>query len=188
MALRAQMNERQMIEACQAGDRAAFRQLFETHKDRVYSVARHFCADQAAAQDVAQEVFVKLFRTIGQYRHQAAFSTWLHRIVVNTCLSSKRKTKRTVSLSGLEPEPNVEREASQERLYQRSQLRRVVSAAVSELGENLRMTLILRYMEELSYSEIAETLGCSIGTVASRLNRAHKILGKRLAAYKQALR
>src|SRR5262249_46317902 len=87
-----------LIAACQRGDREAFRQLFEAHKDRVWTIALHYTGDSAAAHDVTQQVFLKLFTTIRQFRQSARFETWLYRLVVNVCLDEKRRWRRFVSL------------------------------------------------------------------------------------------
>ena len=86
----------QTIEACKRGDRVAFQQLFEAYKDKVYSIAFHFCGDEAMASDAAQQVFLKLFSAIAQFRHDSEFTTWLYRIVANACIDEQRKRRRFV--------------------------------------------------------------------------------------------
>src|SRR5215204_1804236 len=83
-----------LIDACLRGDRDAFRELFETYRDRVYSIAFHFSGNEAAAKDVTQHVFLKLFTHLGQYRRDAAFSTWLFRLVANACMDEHRRSRR----------------------------------------------------------------------------------------------
>lgn len=193
-------SEWQLIESCQRGDRDAFRQLFETHKDRVWTIARHFTRDETAARDITQQVFLKLFTAIGQFRHDANFSTWLYRLVVNACLDERRRQRRFLSLdffrTGDGPEEDeVEMEIEdlsrtqrpQEEMFSRLEVSREVKAAVAELKPKLRIAILLKYFEELSYEEMAEALGCSMGTVASRLNRGHKALAKRLAHLRDAI-
>ncbi len=180
-----QMREReiddQTIEACKRGDRVAFQQLFEAYKDRVYSVAFHFCGDEAMASDAAQQVFLKLFSAIAQYRHDAEFTTWLYRIVVNTCVDEQRKRRRFVPFSPEVEVKNMVTRSSQEESYSRRQVADCVRTAIAGLSPKLRLPILLKYVEELSYEEIAETLGLSKGTVASRLNRGHKTLARKLA-------
>ncbi len=173
------MNEGELITACQAGDRSAFRMLFECYQDRVYSLAMNFCNDATQAQDITQEVFLKLFRTIGQFRQEASFTTWLHRIVVNACLNQQRSARRWVELEDAQPDLNATG-GGQEQQLERRQIAEAIGRAVSELSPDLRASLLLRYTEGCSYAEIAEALNCSMGTVASRLNRAHKLLGQKL--------
>src|SRR5215470_7201612 len=107
------MNEREnmagIIEACQRGDRAAFQMLFEAYKDKVYSIALHYIGDEASAKDVTQQVFLKLFTSIGQFRHDSEFATWIYRIVVNACVDEQRRRRRFVPFN---PEVEVKDMAS----------------------------------------------------------------------------
>ena len=168
-----------IIEACKRGDRATFQLLFEAHKDRVYSIALHYGSDPAMAHDITQQVFLKLFTTIDQFRQDSEFATWLYRIVANACVDEQRKRKRFVPFS---PEVEVKDSGarSQDQIYHRRQLAESVRGAIAELSPKLRMPILLKYVEGLSYDEIADALGCSIGTVSSRLNRGHKLLATKL--------
>jgi len=196
-----QSSEERLIEACRQGDREAFRQLFETHKDRVWSIALRFTGDDATARDITQQVFLKLFTTIGQFRRDAGFATWLYRLVVNACLDEQRRQRRFLSLDFLRAgagagdsrdEDDVEMEIEdlkqtgrpQEEMFSRIEISQAVNMAVAELKPKLRIAILLKYFEELSYEEMAEVLGCSTGTVASRLNRGHKELARKLAHLK----
>ncbi|HEU4389025.1 MAG TPA: sigma-70 family RNA polymerase sigma factor [Blastocatellia bacterium] len=176
-----------VIEACRNGDLAAFQTLFETYKDRVYSMALHFCGNEAMAKDVTQQVFLKLFTRMKQFRQESGFTTWLYRIVANACIDEQRARKRIVPL---DPEGETRVLASTDSVeenYLRRQLSDSVRAAIAELKPKLRMPMLLKYIEGLSYEEIAETLGVSMGTVASRLNRGHKILAVKLAHLRGAV-
>ena len=93
-------NDREVIEACQRGDSDAFRLLFETHKDRVYSIALRYSGDRAAAMDIAQESFLKVLGSIHEFRREAVFVSWLYRIVVNTCLDYQRRGRRHNAVPG----------------------------------------------------------------------------------------
>jgi RNA polymerase sigma-70 factor (ECF subfamily) len=173
-------NETVIIKACKQGDRAAFHSLFETYKDKVYSIAYHYSGEEAMARDVTQQVFLKLFTSISQFREDSEFTTWLYRIVANTCTDEHRKRRRFVPFS---PEIEVSKmsvKGSQEETYHRRQVADSVRGAISELSPKLRLPILLKYVEGLSYDEIAVTLGCSIGTVSSRLNRGHKMLAQKL--------
>jgi RNA polymerase sigma-70 factor (ECF subfamily) len=175
-------SDRELVEACQRGERDAFRALFETYKDRVYSIALRFTGDQAVAMDLAQDTFLKLFSCIGEFRGESAFSTWVYRLVVNSCLDHKRKTWRLIpigdELFGILRAPGDSLNAVLE-----TEMRARVRSAVERLTPGLRMVTVLRYTEGLSYEQIAEVVGCSLGTVASRLNRAHKALQRRLSHF-----
>ena len=172
--------EAEIIEACKQGDRDAFRELFETHKDRVYTIAFHYSGNEAMAHDVTQQVFLKLFTSINQFHENSQFTTWLYRIVANACTDEHRKRRRFVPFS---PEIEVRTmvgKSSQEETYHRRQVADSVRGAIGELTPKLRLPILLKYVEGLSYDEIAESLGISIGTVSSRLNRGHKMLARKL--------
>lgn len=185
MGQRAVMSEttidERVIEACREGDREAFRLLFETYKDRVFSIAIYsFDGDEVAASDVAQQIFLKLMTNIGQFRGESAFTTWLYRMVVNACIDERRRRRRFLPFGELTPVARLADRKPQEKQYARVELASCVKSAISELKPKLRMPILLKYMEGLSYEEIATVLGCSKGTVASRLNRGHKELARRL--------
>jgi RNA polymerase sigma-70 factor, ECF subfamily len=170
-----------VITACQQGDRHALRLLFEAYKDRVYSIALYsLSGDDAFAADVTQQVFLKLMTRIGQFRGDSEFSTWLYRLVVNTCLDERRKQKRFVPLADFAVMSMKSKGSSQATQYAQHETAALVQNAIAELKPKLRLPILLKYIEGLSYEEIASVLGCSKGTVASRLNRAHKALAKGL--------
>lgn len=169
----------EIIEACRLGDRDAFRALYDVYKDRVYSISLYFFhGDPAMASDVSQQVFLKLITSIGQFRGDAGFSTWLYRLVVNACLDAARRSKPDVTLSEEFSKPS-----SQEEDYARAQMAQSVRAAVSALPPKFRIAVLLRHFEDLSYEQMAKALHCSMGTVASRLSRGHRILAERLKGF-----
>jgi RNA polymerase sigma-70 factor (ECF subfamily) len=169
-----------LLDACRRGDPDAFRELFETHKDKVYSIALRFTGDQALAMDIAQDTFLKLFSTLQDFRGESALSTWIYRLVVNACLDHKRRSWRVAPLADeLIAVLRAPGDCLDSLLH--SEMRGRVRAEVEKLAPDMRMTVVLRYTEGLSYEEIAEVMGCSAGTVASRLNRAHKALERRLS-------
>ncbi|MBO0863171.1 MAG: sigma-70 family RNA polymerase sigma factor, partial [Chloracidobacterium sp.] len=94
-------SERRLIEACQRGDREAFHELFDVHKDGVWTIALRFTGDESAARDVAQQVFLKLFTRISGFRHESNFKTWLYRLVANECMDEFRKKRRLIPLDFL---------------------------------------------------------------------------------------
>jgi RNA polymerase sigma-70 factor, ECF subfamily len=174
--------DERVIKDCQRGDRDAFRLLFEAYKDRVFSIAVYsFRGDQTAASDVTQQIFLKLMTSIGQFRGESEFTTWLHRLVVNTCIDEQRRRNRHLGFSESNELPAQGERKQPERRFERKELADCVKAAISELKPKFRMPVLLKYVEGLSYEEIADVMGCSKGTVASRLNRGHKELARRLA-------
>jgi RNA polymerase sigma-70 factor (ECF subfamily) len=182
--------DERVIEACQQGDREAFRLLFETYQDKVYSISLYyFKGDETAARDVTQQVFLKLLTKIEQFRRDAEFTTWLYRLVVNACMDEQRKRRRFIPFGDVFEmgwRHGVEKDEQEER-YARVEIAGSVRAAIGELKPKLRLPILLKYVEGLSYDEMAEVLNCSKGTIASRLNRGHKILARRLAHLRDAL-
>jgi RNA polymerase sigma-70 factor (ECF subfamily) len=176
-------NGNEVIEGCRRGDPEAFRSLFEKHKDMVYSIALRYSGDPAVAQDIAQDTFLKLFSTIGSFRGDSNFESWLYRAVANSCFDQKRRTRRLTPLlddvlAALRtPDVSVLDEVL------RAELSTHVRSVVESLAPDQRMVIVLRYTQGLSYDEIAEILGCASGTIASRLNRAHKVLERRLSRF-----
>jgi RNA polymerase sigma-70 factor (ECF subfamily) len=170
-----------VIKACQEGDRDAFRVLFETYQDRAYSIAYHFSGDESVARDMTQQVFLKLFGSIGQFRFNSEFSTWLYRLVANVCMDEHRRRRRFIPWgSDTEIYHLVERSTGED-YARRRELGASIRRAITELKPKLRMVILLKYFEELSYEEMAQALGCSPGTIASRLNRGHQMLARKLA-------
>jgi RNA polymerase sigma-70 factor (ECF subfamily) len=174
-------DEDALLDAARRGDGEAFRLLFETYKGRVYSIAYHYTGDEAAAKDVTQQVFLKLMTTLDRFRGDAAFSTWLFRLVANACIDEHRRSRRLVPYDPAPAdEPAVPEPGAEEAMIER-ETAASVHEAIAELRPKLRIAILLRYFEDLSYDEIAEVLGCSKGTVASRLNRGHGALARKLA-------
>jgi len=184
-AMTEQLINGQVIEACQQGDREAFHSLFEAYKDKVYSIAVYSSGgDRTVAEDVTQQIFLKLFTAIRQFRGESEFTTWLYRLVVNACLDERRRRRRLLPWGATETTVavnNVSDRKPQERQYARLEISEAVRKAIEELKPKFRLPILLKYIEGLSYEEIAEVMGCSKGTVASRLNRGHSQLAKRLS-------
>jgi RNA polymerase sigma-70 factor, ECF subfamily len=173
-------SDHELVEACKQGDRDAFRTLFETYKDKVYSIALRFCGDESQAMDVAQDTFLKLFSSLQSFRGDSAFSTWVYRLVVNCCLDHKRRSWRLIPIAD-ELIAVLRAPGDSLKSVLHMEMRERVRSAVETLSPDMRMVVVLRYTEGLSYEEIAEVMTCSVGTVASRLNRAHKALERKLS-------
>jgi RNA polymerase sigma-70 factor (ECF subfamily) len=166
-----------LIDECRNGDRTAMRSLYEQHQRRVYSVAlNYFAGDVSKAEDVTQQVFLKLFTKI-TFRGDSEFSTWLYRLTVNACIDETRKSRRWFGLGDWFLD---ERSDAIDEHIRSGEVAEQVQRVVGSLKPEYRMPVVLKYVEGLSYQQIADVLGCSIGTVSSRLNRAHKILAEKL--------
>jgi len=167
--------EAALIARSQRGDLQAFDRLVAAHEDRIYHAAYRITGNADDARDAAQETFLKVFRALPRYRHESAFSTWLHRIAVNAAFDLVRRRPQIppVSLDDValpassgNPEPEAER----------SELQRRVHQALGRLAPDHRVIIVLRDLQGLAYEEIAEVLRIPVGTVRSRLSRARDAL------------
>lgn len=176
-------NENELIARCQAGDLTAFEPLVEQYRARVWRVAYQLLRNREDALDVAQEAFVRAFQSLPKFRGESAFYTWLFRIVVNLVTDYRRQRATRARALGTEPvdaeewartvadpgsPPDLEAGRAQERER--------ISGALESLPPHYRTVIILSDIEGLSYREIAEVLGCPIGTVMSRLHNARRRL------------
>jgi RNA polymerase sigma-70 factor, ECF subfamily len=175
----------QVLEACRQGDMDAFRVLFETYRERVHSIALvFFKGDTSSAGDITQQVFLKLMTRVGQFESRSDFSTWLYRLVTNTCLDRHRSVKRWVFFGSADDAEKIaapRRTKSVEEQYSDLEISRSVQAAIQQLKPKFRIAILLKYFDDLSYEEMAVALQVSKGTVASRLNRAHRMLSDKLS-------
>ncbi|MDQ6710858.1 MAG: sigma-70 family RNA polymerase sigma factor [Candidatus Dormibacteraeota bacterium] len=171
--------ERRLIDRSAAGDQEAFRQLVLRHHRLVINVAFRALGDIGTAEDVAQEVFVKVYRALPTYRHDKPFAHWLHRVAANTVTDFARRRKPVLSLDSLDTLPPISGSDPQE-LAARHDLHRAVRDAIAALPPHYRDTVALQVFGELSYDEIAKTLDIPLGTVMSRLNAAKRLLREQL--------
>jgi RNA polymerase sigma-70 factor (ECF subfamily) len=170
------LSEAAAIERAKQGDAEAFELLYNLHKRRVYSLCLRMTANTAEAEDLTQEAFLQLFRKIGTFRGESAFSTWLHRMAVNVVLMQLRKKSLPVvpleeTLETEEESPKKELGASDAVLagsIDRLQLNRVIAA----LPPGYRKIFVLHDVEGFEHNEIAEIAGCSIGNSKSQLHKA----------------
>ncbi len=180
------MEEKEWILRCQRGDEAAFEQLIRLHEKKVYALCRRMCRDEDDALEAAQDAFLAVWRGIGSFREDAAFSTWLYRLVTNACLDVLRRAKKRtldVPLDDEEAPIDPPDPAPQpEEALERAETQRMVREALDALPDDYRQILLLRETEQLSYAEIAEATGLELGTVKSRINRARQALRNYLAA------
>lgn len=169
-----------LLAACRSGDREAMHELYVDNQRRVFSIALNFFdGDCGKAEDVTQQVFVKLLKNIG-FSGRSEFSTWLYRLTVNQCIDETRKSRRLISFGDwFFPAEPVVRMSLNEGIDSH-QLSNEVRAVIASLKPKYRMPILLRYLEELSYEQIASVLEISIGTVSSRINRGHKMLASKL--------
>jgi len=165
-----------LIARAQQGDEEAFTDLFGIHKRRVYSLCLRMTGNPAEAEDLAQEAFLQLFRKIGTFRGESAFSTWLHRLVVNVVLMHLRKKGlQLVSLDDTDrsQEEPVKRDYGDDDLRLLGSVDRIsLSRAIAELPPGYRTVFVLHDVEGYEHNEIAQLMGCSIGNSKSQLHKA----------------
>ncbi len=172
------------------GTPEAFRPLYERYKDRVYNTAYRITGDANLAEDVTHDVFIRVYERLGQFRRRSRFSSWLYRVAVNRATDVARRRGRERWLFGVRlgerlgvGEPASGAEAGPARAAESAEVAEEVARAVAELSLKLRGVVVLRYFEGLSYEEIATAIGRSVGTVKSRLSRAHQRLAERLQRF-----
>lgn len=163
-------DEQTLVAACGEGDSDAQRELYERHCQQVYRLMFRMVGAEYA-DDLTQQVFVRVLQTIGQFRSQSALSTWLYRLATNEALQFlRRNARRTMHALGVDPADDRVSE------HRRLDDREMLEHALAELDPDLRAIFLLREVEQLSYYEIALALDIAEGTVASRLNRARRLL------------
>ena len=175
------MNESQLIARVIAGDRLAGRTLYDTHAPRVYSLAYRLSGDAEKAREFTQDTFIRAFSRLSQFRGDAAFSTWLHRIVVTVVSNARRSELRMAREVLLDEAHSIEFTAPEAE----PDLKESIARAVDNLSEAYRMTLILHDIEGYTHAEIAGILGVPEGTCKSRLSAARAQLREKLAAFRE---
>jgi RNA polymerase sigma-70 factor, ECF subfamily len=180
--------ESSLIRAAQRGDHDAFRMLYESYHDRFYNVAYYMLKDTQLTEDTVQTIFLKIYRGLPAYRFESSFLTWAYKIAMNEARNQLRNKKSDLPLailSGTMHEIHQKAGPHEEHMIQ--QREEIVRRAVMELTPKLRTVIVLKYVNGLSYDEIASILNCSQGTVASRLNRAVEKLESILAPFRSLL-
>ncbi len=178
--------ETEMISRCQQGDQEALKEIFEKYHKKVYRIAYGVVRQREEALDVVQEVFVKLFRSIKNFKGRSHFYTYLYRMVMNTAIDHKRKAGKQFMPSLDEEgsfEPSDDDEKGPEKILLQKELEERVKLAMDKLPAEQKAALIFRDVEGLSYQEMAEAMGCSIGTVMSRLHYGRKRMQESLKDY-----
>ncbi|RXT14803.1 RNA polymerase sigma factor [Ammoniphilus sp. CFH 90114] len=177
------MTEADLVRAAQAGDRDALIQLLRMIEKSVYKTAYYILKNEQEAMDAAQEALIKVYNKIDTYQEKAKFSTWVQRIVTNICIDLCRKRKETTSIDEhplpLQDKANVEEEV------QLTYMAKDIREAINLLPEQHRTVIVMRYIQDFSYTEIAEALELPLNTVKSHLFRARQQLQKQLLEYQK---
>jgi len=186
-------DERALVRAAQREDMPAFEELVARHRDKIYARAYSMMKNEEEAIDLSQEAWVKGWQRLRQFQGESSFGTWMTRIVINLCLDQLRKQKRqrTESIEAMSEESGgVERQmpivtVNPTAGLERGELRQRIDRALGQLSYEHRTVLVLHEFEEMEYKQIAKTMGCSIGTVMSRLFYARRKLAALLVDLKK---
>ena len=180
-------NDRELARKAGQGDEQAFAELFSLYHDRVYAVVYRFCRKEADADELTQQVWIKVWKKLHTYKGDSAFFTWLYRVVSFHCLDDVRKKKRRNETEWLEEYDYAEERVSlpaspsrPDRELERKEVREMFNAALARLKPEHKMALIFREVEGLSYDEIAAAMKCRKGTVMSRIFYARKAIQEHL--------
>ncbi len=176
----AELDEGVLVRRACVGNKPAFAELVRRHQGRVRGLLLRLAKDRVLADDLAQEVFLRAYRGLVGFQNRSAFGTWLYRIAYNAYLNNRTRVRRFCEL----PEDYVAGAVAPESRMSapRSDLRRDLSAAIETLPERYRAVVVLYYLEEVSYPEIADILSVPLGTVKTHLHRAKKLLRERMSA------
>jgi RNA polymerase sigma-70 factor, ECF subfamily len=185
--------ERTLLRRLRDRDEQAFRELIEGHRDRVFNITYRMLGNRSEAEDVAQEVFITVFKTIDSFREESKFSTWLFRVTVNHCKNrikylARRHDRDREELDETQHEVNgaaagPPAHAAPDRALAGAQLEALLQDAIAKLDDDHRVVVVLRDVEDLTIEEICEITGLPDGTVKSRLHRARLALRKKLARH-----
>lgn len=178
----------QLVQRVQRGEKQAFDLLVRKYQHKVVQVVSRYVSNQADAQDVAQEAFVKAYRAIGSFRGDSAFYTWMYRIAINTAknfLVAQGRRPPSDDIDAVEAEQfdsaaGLKEYGTPERQLLKDEIGQTISEAIDALPEELRTAIVLRELEGLSYEEISQAMDCPIGTVRSRIFRAREAIENKL--------
>lgn len=172
-----------LVAQAQQGDKRSFDLLVLKYQHRVIALIRRFVKNEAEAEDLAQEAFIKAYRALGNFRGDSAFYTWLYRIAVNTAKNglevNKRRPQADVDIDEIGEyafDEHLQQQDTPENMLASEDLRRIVAETLEKLPDDLRRALMLREFDGMSYEEIAQAMGCPIGTVRSRIFRAREAI------------
>lgn len=185
-------SDQELVAASKSGDMTAFEELVARHRDKIYARAFSMMRNEDEALDLSQEAWVKGWQRLNQFHGDSSFGTWMTRIVINLCLDHlrRRKRQRTESIEMMDEESGgVERHMPVVNVnptegMERGELRKRIDQALGQLSEEHRNVLVLHEFEEMEYKEVATAMGCSIGTVMSRLFYARRKMAVLLSGLK----
>jgi RNA polymerase sigma-70 factor (ECF subfamily) len=180
--------DQDLVLRVQQGDKSAFDLLVLKYQHKIIQLVNRYVKDSSEAQDVAQEAFIKAYRALGNFRGESAFYTWLYRIAINTAKNylvsrSRRSSDYQVDIQDaeqIENAPQLHGMETPERLLFNQEIIETIKTAIENLPEEMRVAIMLREFEGMSYEEIAEAMDCPVGTVRSRIFRAREAIDSKL--------
>ena len=174
------MNERELIARLQKRDEAAFEELIRQYEKKVYTLCFRMCGNSEDAEEAAQDAFLALWRGIDRFRQESSLSTWIYRLATNACIDTLRRRKKQSGSVSLDDEElfvdAVDTSPQPQETVEHREAQKLLQAGLSALPEEYRKVLILREIEGLSYTEIAESASIELGTVKSRISRGRSLL------------
>jgi len=187
-------NEKHLLESAKKGDIEAFEKLIETHEKKVFNIALRMMGNSEDAKDMAQETFIRVYRSLGDFKEQSSLSTWIYRITTNICLDElrKRKNKKVLYIDdniksddGEIKRDIVSDDLTPEEKVERDEIKRMLNSAINDLSDEHRTVIILRDIQGFSYKEISDITNCPEGTVKSRICRARQALKEILVSKRE---
>lgn len=174
------MNERELIARLQKRDEAAFEELIRQYEKKVYTLCFRMCGNSEDAEEAAQDAFLALWRGIDRFRQESSLSTWIYRLATNACIDTLRRRKKQSGSVSLDDEElfvdAVDISPQPQETVEHRETQKLLQEGLSALPEEYRKVLILREIEGLSYTEIAESASIELGTVKSRISRGRSLL------------
>jgi RNA polymerase sigma-70 factor (ECF subfamily) len=181
--------DKELVLRVQQGDKSAYDLLVIKYQHRIIQLVNRYVKDPSEAQDVAQEAFIKAYRALGNFRGDSAFYTWLYRIAINTAKNylvsrSRRYSDYQIDVQDaeqVENAPQLKAMDTPENLLLNDEIVKVIKAAIEKLPEEMKVAIMLREFEGMSYEDIAQTMECPVGTVRSRIFRAREAIDEKLS-------
>ena len=180
--------DKDLVLRVQQGDKSAYDLLVIKYQHRIIQLVNRYVKDPSEAQDVAQEAFIKAYRALANFRGDSAFYTWLYRIAINTAKNylvsrSRRYSDYQIDIQDaeqVENAPQLRAMETPEYLLLNDEIVKVITAAIEKLPEEMKVAIMLREFEGMSYEDIAHTMECPVGTVRSRIFRAREAIDEKL--------
>jgi RNA polymerase sigma-70 factor, ECF subfamily len=174
-------HERELVERCRRGDERAFQELINRYKDLVFALIARTVRDRSRAEDLAQDVFLKVYRGLPYFRGEARLSTWIYRIVANVCAEAQARRRNPADGEALDERSEAHAgRALTDRRFSDLELRDRLEKAIARLPDNYRLLIAAHYLDGVQYEDLAEALGMPLGTVKTHLYRAKQQLRRLL--------